>query len=207
MDDLLLYLAALAMIYLMPGPDMILLLQTGARQGRRRALATALGLAMARACHVTLAAVGLASLFKVLPWTFEVVKFAGAGYLLWLGIRMFKAVSHGALPDQPANSPPGQGLAAMRRGLLTNILNPKALLFCSVLLPQFIQPALGPVLGQFALLGAILVTVGAMFDVTYVIAGGWLGRRLEQSAIAQKVQGRLFGTVLIGFALRLAWAQ
>lgn len=77
MDEKLLYLTALTMIYLMPGPDMILLLQTGARQGRRAALATVLGLAVARACHVTLAAVGLATLFKVLPWTFEVVKYTG----------------------------------------------------------------------------------------------------------------------------------
>ena len=207
MDDKLLYLAALAMIYLMPGPDMILLLQTGARQGRSSALATALGLAIARACHVTLAAVGLASLFKVLPWAFELVKLAGAAYLLWLGLRMFKSVSHGAPTDRPAESIPGHWLAAIRRGILTNLLNPKALLFCSVLLPQFIHPAEGPVVGQFALLGVILVVLGAMFDVIYASAGSWVGRQLEQSTVAQKVQQWLFGTMLIGFALRLAWVQ
>lgn len=207
MDDKLLYLATLAMIYLMPGPDMILLLQTGARQGRRCALATALGLAIARACHVTLAAVGLASLFKVLPWTFEVVKLAGAGYLLWLGLRMFKTVSHGAPINQPVVSMPGQGLAAIRRGILTNLLNPKALLFCSVLLPQFIHPAQGPVFGQFAVLGVILVIIGVMFDVTYATAGSWIGRRMQTSVIAQKVQQWLFGGMLIGFALRLVWVQ
>lgn len=207
MDDKLLYLAALAMIYLMPGPDMILLLQTGARQGRSSALATALGLAIARACHVTLAAVGLASLFKVLPWTFEVVKLAGAAYLLWLGLRMFKSVSRGTPTGQPAESIPGHWLTAIQRGILTNLLNPKALLFCSVLLPQFIHPAEGPVFGQFALLGVILVILGVMFDVIYATAGSWIGRRLEQSAVAQRVQQWLFGGMLIGFALRLAWVQ
>jgi len=67
MDDRLLYLGALALVFLIPGPDMLLLLQTGARHGRQAAFATALGLALARACHVALAAVGLATLFKVLP--------------------------------------------------------------------------------------------------------------------------------------------
>ena len=80
-----LYLLALAMIFLMPGPDMILLLQTGASQGRAPALATAVGLAIARGCHVALAAMGLATLFKVAPWTFDVVRIAGAAYLLWMG--------------------------------------------------------------------------------------------------------------------------
>jgi len=207
MDDKVLYLAALAMIFLMPGLDMVLLLQTGARQGRRRALTTALGLAMARAAHVTLAAVGLASLFKVLPWAFEMAKFGGAAYLLWLGLRMFKPTSHGTPRHPPAQSTPGQGLTAVRRGMLTNLLNPKALLFCSVLLPQFIHPGQGPVLGQFALLGVILVSVGAVFDVAYATAGGWMGRRLEHSAVAQKVQQWLFGGMLIGFAVRLAWVQ
>lgn len=207
MHDKLLYLVALSVIFLMPGPDMILLLQTGARQGRRAALATALGLAFARACHVTLAAVGLASLFKALPWTFELVKLAGAAYLLWLGVKMFRPIISGTSIDPHPESLPHHWLTAVRRGVLTNLLNPKALLFCSVLLPQFINPAQGPVIWQFALLGLILVIMGAMFDVIYATAGGWLGRRLEQSAVAQRVQQWLFGGMLIGFALRLAWVQ
>lgn len=207
MDDKMLYLVALAMIFLMPGPDMILLLQTGARQGRRAALATALGLALARACHVTLAAVGLASLFKALPWTFEVVKLVGAGYLLWLGLRMFKPSPADSPSEQHRTSVEGHWLTAARRGVLTNLLNPKALLFCSVLLPQFINPAQGPVFGQFVLLGVVLVTLGAMFDIVYALAGGWIGRRLEKSAAARRLQQWLFGGMLIGFAIRLAWVQ
>lgn len=207
MDDKLLYLIALTMIFIMPGPDMILLLQTGARQGRKASLATALGLAIARAGHVTLAAVGLASLFKALPWTFEAVKLAGAAYLLWLGLRMFKPTPSGASSDQNPASIQGHWLTAVQRGILTNLLNPKALLFCSVLLPQFIDPAQGAVIKQFALLGLKLVIMGAMFDVTYATAGSWIGRRLEQSAVAQRVQQWLFGGMLIGFALRLAWVQ
>lgn len=206
MDDKILYLGALSMIFLMPGPDMILLLQTGAKEGRRAALATAMGLAIARVCHVTLAAVGLATLFKVLPWTFEVVKLTGAAYLLWLGAKMLRPATK-EVTNQDASVSGGNWQTAIRRGILTNLLNPKALLFCSVLLPQFINPAGVSVAEQFASLGLILVVLGMMFDVVYALAGGWIGRQLEQRAGARKVQQWLFGSLLIGFAVRLAWVQ
>ncbi len=74
MTELWLFFMALAVVYLLPGPDMILLLQTGARQGKGAALATALGLGVARGCHVALAALGLATLFRTAPWTFDVVR-------------------------------------------------------------------------------------------------------------------------------------
>jgi threonine/homoserine/homoserine lactone efflux protein len=205
MDDKILYLAALTMIFLMPGPDMILLLQTGARQGRGTALATAIGLAIARACHVTLAAVGLAALFRIFPWTFEVIKLAGAAYLLWLGAKMLRQSVNDVKPQDSVAG--GNWQKAIRRGMLTNLLNPKALLFCSVLLPQFINPARATVAEQFALLGIILVVMGMMFDAVYALAGSWIGRHLEQRTGAQRIQQRLFGSLLIGFAVRLAWLQ
>ncbi|MGV8916863.1 MAG: LysE family translocator [Pseudomonas sp.] len=207
MEDLGLYLLALVMIFLMPGPDMILLLQTGARLGRTTALATALGLAVARICHVTLAAMGLATLFKVAPWTFDGVRIAGAAYLLWIGVHMLKPGSLTSLNTQGDRPPAASWRAAIQRGLLTNLLNPKALLFCSVLLPQFINPQAGPVTTQFALLGVVLVVVGLLFDSCYALAGTWVGRWLERSPTAQRVQQWLFGGLLIGFAVRLAFMQ
>jgi threonine/homoserine/homoserine lactone efflux protein len=201
------FFLALAVVYLLPGPDMILLLQTGARQGKAAALATAIGLAIARGCHVALAALGLATLFKAAPWTFEVVRLAGAAYLLWLGIQCLRS---NMLPSlNPASAAPSK-LAwreAIQRGLLTNLLNPKALLFCSVLLPQFINPQAGPVLAQFATLGMLLVVAGLLFDSGYALIGAWLGRWLERSPSAQRVQQWLFGSLLIGFALRLTFVQ
>jgi len=202
-----LFLLALAMIYLLPGPDMILLLQTGARLGRALALATAIGLAAARACHVALAALGLATLFKVAPWTFDVVRMAGAAYLLWLGVKMFQPGVMGSISSAGGNAPAGSWRSAIQRGLLTNLLNPKALLFCSVLLPQFIDPHAGPVAVQFVGLGVVLVIVGLLFDSTYAVAGSWIGKWLERSPSAQRVQQLLFGTLLIGFAVRLAFLQ
>ncbi len=207
MEDKALFIAALAMILLMPGPDMILLLQTGARQGRAKAWATAVGLAIARGCHVALAALGLATLFKVSPWTFEVVRVLGAAYLLWLGLKMFKPGAMGATSPGSPGEAQISWRSAILRGLMTNLLNPKAPLFCSVLLPQFIDPAKGSVAGQFAELGVILVVIGLAFDSVYAMAGGWIGRWLARSQTAQKCQQWLFGCLLIGFAVRLAFIQ
>ncbi|AMS15167.1 lysine transporter LysE [Pseudomonas chlororaphis] len=206
MAQLWMFFLALAVVYLLPGPDMILLLQTGARQGKGLALATAVGLAIARGCHVALAALGLATLFKAAPWTFEVVRLGGAAYLLWLGVQCLRAHLLPCLQDgQAASALRWRG--AIRRGLLTNLLNPKALLFCSVLLPQFIDPQAGPVAAQFASLGLLLVLVGLLFDSAYALAGAWIGRWLAHNRAAQRVQQWLFGSLLIGFAVRLTFVQ
>jgi threonine/homoserine/homoserine lactone efflux protein len=207
MEDKVLYLLALSMIFLMPGPDMILLLQTGAKQGRTAAMATALGLALARACHVTLTALGLATMFKALPWTFDIVKYAGAAYLLWIGLHMFKSrpQSSPAVLEKPVAS--SSMKVAFRRGLLTNLLNPKALMFSSILLPQFIEPSRSSVWEQFAVLGIILVITGLVFDSIFATASAWVGRWLNRSVLAQRIQQWLFGTLLIGFSVRLALVQ
>lgn len=202
--DIGVFLLALAMVYLLPGPDMILLLHTGAREGVRAALSTALGLALARACHVALAATGLALLFRTAPWTFDAVRVVGGLYLAWIGLRLLRAPLE---PPAAATSAPaiaGAGWRAFRRGLLTNLLNPKALLFCSVLLPQFIQPQNGPLMLQFALLGGVLVAVGLGFDAFYAISGERMGRWLARHRLMQRLQQWGFGGILLGFGVRLA---
>lgn len=202
--DIGVFLLALAMVYLLPGPDMLLLLHTGARDGCRVALATAVGLGVARGCHVALAATGLALLFRSAPWTFDVVRIGGGCYLAWIGLQLLRAPV--GLPVAPSAA----GLSAVsyrrafRRGLLTNLLNPKALLFCSVLLPQFIHPQNGPLALQFGLLGGTLVVVGLGFDSVYAISGERMGRWLARHRTMQRVQQWGFGAVLLGFGARLA---
>lgn len=201
------FVGALAIAYLVPGPDMVLLLQTGATQGRAHAVAVAVGLAIARAVHVAFAALGLAALLGSAPLAFEMIRFAGAAYLIWLGIGIFRTPS--LLPSKTAlpsgGSPPSYGTAA-RRGLLNNLLNPKALLFCSVLLPHFIRPEQGGVPAQFLLLGIILVCIGITFDVVYAFAGGTLGRWTARHPKVQSLQRWAFASLLIGFGARLAFA-
>ncbi|MDI5919789.1 LysE family translocator [Halomonas sp. LR5S13] len=203
--ELWLFIGALAAVYLLPGPDMILVLQTGSQQGHTRALATAAGLAVARGLHLALAALGLATLFTTAPWTFDAVRYAGGAYLAWIGLQLFRspgattntdAVSVGMLADGHRR--------AWRRGLLTNLLNPKSLLFCSVLLPQFVSPGEGPVLLQFALLGGLLVGIGLLFDAGYATLGGSLQRWFAGSPLRARLQRWTFGSLMIGFALRLA---
>ncbi|MDH0293284.1 LysE family translocator [Pseudomonas sp. GD04087] len=202
--DIGVFLLALAMVYLLPGPDMLLLLHTGARYGCRVALATAVGLGVARGCHVALAATGLALLFRSAPWTFDVVRIGGGCYLALIGLQLLRAPV--GLPVAPSAA----GLSAVsyrrafRRGLLTNLLNPKALLFCSVLLPQFIHPQNGPLALQFGLLGGALVVVGLGFDSFYAVSGDRMGRWLARHRTMQRVQQWGFGAVLLGFGARLA---
>lgn len=207
MGELWLFLMALTVVYVLPGPDMILLLQTGAREGKSVALATAVGLAIARGGHVALAALGLSALFKTAPWTFDVVRLAGAAYLLWIGLQCLRTTLLPGFEAGEVAVGKRRWRQAFRRGLLTNLLNPKALLFCSVLLPQFIDPSSGPVLGQFATLGMVLVSVGLLFDSAYALVGVALGRWLQRSPSAQRAQQWLFGSLLIGFAIRLTFVQ
>lgn len=208
MSEFPLFMGALAIAYLVPGPDMILLLQTGALHGRRHALATAAGLAMARAAHVALAALGLAALMRTSPAVFEGVRLAGAAYLAWLGFNLLRAPSLVPPAEASAAQRPADGLRrAAVRGLFTNLLNPKALLFCSVLLPQFVHPEGGPLALQFLLLGAVLVGTGVAFDIQYALAGHGLGAFLARRPVWQRLQRWLFGSLLIGFGLRLVAAE
>lgn len=208
MTDYWIFVGALAVAYLIPGPDMVLVLHTGALRGRAYALAVAIGLALARAIHVFLAAAGLATLLKTAPWAFEIVRVAGATYLIWLGVGILR--SRSPLPDGSGPAAGDNSRAwpqALTRGLLTNLLNPKALLFCSVLLPQFVRPENGSVPGQFVLLGTILVAVGLVFDLSYANAGATLSRWSARHLLAEGLRRWSFGTLLIGFGLRLALAQ
>jgi threonine/homoserine/homoserine lactone efflux protein len=194
------YAGMLVVAYLMPGPDMLLVMQTGATRGRSAALAAAGGLAAARALHVGFAGLGLAALLRASPLAFEGIRLAGAAYLVWLGIAILRSSGTAvAVPDAAQSR-----LEAARRGLLTNLLNPKALLFASVLLPQFVHPERGAVAGQFALLGATLVAVGLAFDAVYACAGTGLGRWLERSRRARAAQRWGFASLLIGFGVQLA---
>ena len=135
------------------------------------------------------------------------VRIAGAAYLLWIGIQCFRNSLVPSLQTHEQASAHGQWRDAIRRGLLTNLLNPKALLFCSVLLPQFIVSDGAPVLTQFAVLGLVLVCIGLLFDSVVAMTGAALGRWLQHSPTAQRVQQWLFGSLLIGFAVRLSFIQ
>ena len=200
---LLIYLAALAAIYAVPWPDMALVLQTSIGRGVRPGMAAAAGLSLARTAHVTLSACGVAALIRSAPWLYEVIRYGGALYLAYVAIQVFRSPVF-ALGDGDAAASAGELRQSFVKGLLTNLLNPKALLFCSVLLPQFVRPETGPVVLQMFELGALLVAAGVCFDLACVFGASRIAAWMRAHPLAQTVQRWTFSAALIGFALRLS---
>jgi threonine/homoserine/homoserine lactone efflux protein len=198
------FAAALAVVYAVPGPDMALVMQTSIGRGARSGFAAAGGLAMARATHVTLSACGVAALLRSAPWLYEVVRYGGAVYLAWIAVQIFRSPVF-ALPAGGVDASVQRPLrTAFVKGLLTNLLNPKALLFCSVLLPQFVRPDAGPVATQVVELGVVLLIVGACFDAAYAVGAARIANWMRTHPLAQTVQRWTFSAALVGFALRLS---
>jgi threonine/homoserine/homoserine lactone efflux protein len=202
------YLAAVAAVYLTPGPDMALIMTVSAGNGARAGFCCAGGIAIARFAHVMVSGLGLAALLSEQPVLLLAVRGAGAAYLLWLAWKLWRA-DPGAKGQARETLSPG---GAVMRGILTNLLNPKALMFCAMLLPQFASPERGPLLPQFVWLGAVLVAAGCLFDAGYVLATSGLARRASLSGklagmLAGKlarVRNRVMGSVFVALAARLA---
>lgn len=203
-DPPLLALFTLATIVAMitPGPDMLFVLGCGIRGGPRAGLLATAGVATSEMVHVVVAAAGLAALFTAVPTAFTVVRIVGGCYLVYLGVQL---VRH--RKDDLENVEIDQGISGRRAylsGLLTNLLNPKMVTFTIAFLPQFINPELGSVWIQFAILGAILIVLEFIVDGTVGLMagriGGWLRRRPTARSRIDAGTGGLF----IGLGVRLA---
>lgn len=200
--DLWLFVAALVTVYLLPGPDMAMVISTSAMNGEKDGLLVALGLAVSRALHVTLSAIGLAAVFKTHPVLFDVVRWVGAGYFCWIA---WKIVRSGQGGSTKAMIKTHAGVAALQRGFLTNLINPKAFMFCALLLPQFIS-AQEPLLPQYLLLGSILVGLGVFFDVIFAVVAYRFAKRAEGANTVQKIARMVFAGVFLMAAIRLVVA-
>lgn len=198
------YLAAVMAVYLTPGPDMALVMAVSAGNGARAGFCCAGGIAVARFAHVMVSGLGLAALMSEQPALLLTVRGAGAAYLLWLAWKLWRAQPGAAGLAREELSPWG----AVARGFLTNLLNPKALMFCAMLLPQFVSPERGPLLLQFVWLGAVLVAAGCLFDAGYVLAASGLARRANLSGRLAgrlaRVRNKAMGSVFVALAARLA---
>ncbi|MDE1181109.1 LysE family translocator [Paraburkholderia sp.] len=201
---LIVYIAALFVVYAVPGPDMALVIQTSIGRGARSGFAAAAGLGASRAVHVTLSACGVAALLRNAPWLYEVVRYGGALYLAYVAVQIFRSPVFALPSGDDASATRHSHRTVFIKGLLTNLLNPKALLFCSVLLPQFVRPEAGPVAWQMVELGVVLLAIGAAFDVTYATGASSISRWMRAHPRAQTVQRWTFSAALIGFALRLS---
>lgn len=201
MDQWMMYFGALIAVFLLPGADMVLVMNTAASRGLRSGIWTAGGLALSRSLHVALSGLGLAALFALFPALFEVVRVAGALFLLWMAWKVISANS-AASPEQTTQTPLRTGFACFRQGLLTNLLNPKAFMFCSIFLPQFITHD-RPLLLQYLQLGIGLVATGFVFDLIYSALASFAARRLARQRKAGKVMKVMFGGVFTLTAVKL----
>ncbi|MEW9548299.1 LysE family translocator [Nonomuraea sp. NPDC050783] len=187
-----------------PGPDMLFVLGCGMRGGPRAGLLATAGVATSEAVHVAVAAAGLAALFEAVPVAFTVVRIAGAAYLIYLGVQLLRNRKGlgGTLPDE------GRGTVSGRRaftsGLLTNLLNPKMVTFTIAFLPQFVNPALGQVWLQFAVLGVILIALEFVVDGAVGVLAGRIGGWLRRRAAARRKVDVATGGIFIGLGVRLA---
>lgn len=190
--------AALA-LNVTPGADMMFCLGQGLRSGRGAAVAASAGISVGGMVHVALAGLGLGAVVATVPALFDVIRWVGVGYLLYLAWGAFRG-GHAARSDRPAFSP----LRAFRAGLLVNLTNPKVILFVLAFVPQFVRPEAGSVLGQFLAFGAVLGLGGFIVNSAVGIFAGGAGRWLAGSAAAGRWLGRISGTIFAALALRLA---
>jgi len=168
-------LAALALL-LIPGPSVLYIVFQSAEQGRRVGLASVAGIHLGTLVHVAAASAGLSALIVASSLAFSVVKYAGAAYLVYLGIR--KLLERDA--EMPAERRREPLRRALVRGMVVNVLNPKTALFFLAFLPQFVDPDRGGVWSQALVLGFVFVGLGLVTDSLYALAAGTLGGLLQR---------------------------
>ncbi|MFG2005321.1 LysE family translocator [Spirillospora sp. NPDC048911] len=186
-----------------PGPDMLFVLGCGMRGGPRAGLLATAGVATSEAVHIAVAAAGLAALFAAVPIAFTVVRVAGAAYLIYLGVQMLRS-RKGVPGDEPAAGAGMSHRKAYISGLTTNLLNPKMVTFTIAFLPQFINPALGSVWMQFAILGAILIALEFVVDGAVGVLAGRIGAWLRRRQAARRRIDVTTGGIFIGLGVKLA---
>lgn len=189
---------------LTPGPDMLFVLGCGMRGGPRAGLLATAGVATSEAVHIAVAAIGLAALFAAVPVAFTVVRILGAAYLVYLGVQLIRQRGRGPAGEAPMLGSGMSGRKAFLNGLVTNLLNPKMVTFTIAFLPQFIDPSLGQVWLQFAILGAIMIALEFIVDGTVGVLAGRIGAWLRRRRAARRRVDVATGGIFIGLGVRLA---
>lgn len=199
---LLSFAVATAIFAYVPGPAVLYTAAQTLARGRRAGLLAMLGIHIGGYAHVLAAALGLAVVFELVPDLYLAVKFAGAAYLIWLGIGLLRSRPLDAdLPHLASKS----ARRSVFESILVEVLNPKVAIFYLAFLPQFVDPtAILPIWTQFLILGVIVNFAFSSADLVAVFLTSTLVARLKSSQRAQLWARRIGGTVLIGLGLRLA---
>jgi threonine/homoserine/homoserine lactone efflux protein len=199
-----LFAAACLAFLAVPGPSVFYIVTRSLVQGRRAGVTSMLGVQAGGMVHVVAAAFGVSALIASSAAAFTVVKYAGAAYLVFLGVR--KLLGRGS--DEVDPEPRGQASTAhlFGHGVVVNVLNPKTALFFLAFLPQFVDPGAGPVAPQMLVLGTMLVCLGVLSDGTYALLAARAGDRLRSAVAARRRLERVSGGIFVGLGVVAALA-
>ncbi|MFK0273285.1 LysE family translocator [Ensifer sp. NPDC090286] len=201
---LLTFVAALFVLEITPGPDMMLVLARGIGQGRRVALLTVVGMIfVAGVVQVGLLVLGVASLLKAYPARLMLLQWAGAAYMLYLGARMVWSSFSDAGAAKRLAATEVSDWRAVREGTINSLTNPKSLLFMFAFLPQFVDPTAGPVWLQLAVLGTVQKLAGILSLGSVALASGTVGQALYRFPRLLVWQQRFTGAVMLALGIRL----
>ncbi len=201
MDSLVPFLGTALLVTAAPGPDNLGIIGLGLSRGRNAALGFALGCTLGCLTHTLWATLGVAALVMASPVAFTVLKFAGAAYLIYLGVQALRSRGSGL-----AETKPGPSTQFLARGFIANAINPKVALFFLAFLPQFVD-ATSPVPRQMATLGLLFALVTVVVFGPLALFSGVVGDWLRRTPGASIWLDRLTGILFVGLAVRLAFAQ
>ena len=200
-----LFIATAILLIITPGQDTFFILGRSLSGGRSAGIAAALGISTGTVIHTIAAALGLSALLATSPYAFMAVKFAGAAYLVFIGVRALLSRASG-IPGDEGSQTDGRS-SAFRQGVLTNLLNPKVALFFLALMPQFIDAGSTSKVAAFLVLGLTFVTLGVIWVVMLAVAAAKLrGAFLRRPSMAH-VMNKVAGTLFIALGLKLATAR
>jgi threonine/homoserine/homoserine lactone efflux protein len=203
LPSLLAFIAAGLALNLTPGPDMLYCAARGAAGGRTAGMVSALGIGAGALVHTAFAAVGLAALLMASSLAYEVIRWGGAGYLLWIAWQTWR---QGELPPNARDVAPAGMWRVFTQGALINVLNPKVALFFLAFLPQFVDPAGGNVALKLIVLGTIFNFNGTIINLLVGALAGTAGQFLARHAAWWRWQNRVTAGILAALAAKLALA-
>jgi len=213
---LLLFLTAALLLAVAPGPGMLYVLARTLAGGKREGLLSALGTLLGGMVHVFAAALGISVILARSAVAFSAVKYVGAAYLCFLGVRMIREAQKDAPKDAPkAKECQGDFLSAnhgaarnpLAQGVATEVLNPKTALFFLSFIPQFVNRGVGHVFLQFVVLGTVSVILNTSADMIVVLMAGPLGKQIRSSAVFRRRQRTVTGAIMIGLGTYLASSE
>jgi len=199
------FLTAAIVLNLAPGPDIAFILGQTVRGGRKTGFTAMAGIWTGAFGHVLMAAAGLSAILATSAMAFSVVKWVGAGYLIWLGIQALRSDGSGFIAEGIKGS--AKLMPIYRQGVVVALLNPKVAIFFLAFLPQFVVQGAGPVWAQLFLHGCLIIVVAAFVEPPLILAGEKLTNKLRSSPKFGLWLDRSLGAILVALGLRLAMEQ